>query len=80
MMLSEPLGGPTYPLADLYLYLPPDRPWVDDGTRIFGEEQERLRFDAICRKELAKRGCNVVTLDAPFDQRFDQALAAIAEL
>ena len=80
MILSEPLGGPTYPLADLYLHLPPDLPWVDDGARIYGEEEERQRFDAICRNELANRGCNVVTLDAPFDQRIDQALAAIAAL
>lgn len=80
MMLGEPLGGPAYPLADLYLHLPPDRPWVDDGTRLYGDKDERLRFDAICREELAKRGCNAVILDAPFEDRLDQALAAIAAL
>ncbi len=80
MMLGEPLGGPAYPLADLYLHLPPDRPWVDDGTRIYGEDDERLRFDRICRAELARRGCRVVTLDAAFAQRLNQALDAIAQV
>lgn len=80
MMHGQPLSGPRYPLADLYLYLPPDQPWVDDGTRIYGEDAERGRFDAICRAELTKRGCRVVALDALLDQRLDQALAAIAKL
>lgn len=28
---------------DLYLVLKPDVDWVDDGTRIFGEDSERIR-------------------------------------
>ena len=80
MLFGQALGGPDYPLADLYLHLPPDLPWVNDGTRFIGEDTERARFDAICRAQLEKRGARVVTLDAPPNQRLEQALAAILDL
>ena len=80
MLFGEPLDGPDYPLADLYLHIPPALPWVDDGTRLYGEDAERRRFDAICRTQLEARGARVVTLDAPIDGRLDQALAAIARI
>lgn len=80
VLFDEGLGGPRYPLADLYLHLPPDLPWVDDGTRMFGEESERQRFDSICRNVLSRAGAHVVELDAPLDGRVEQALAAIEAL
>ena len=46
---------------DLVLYLSPDVPWVDDGTRVFGEEREEA--DAGLRALLAKHGVEVVEDD-----------------
>lgn len=80
MLFGEPLSGSTYPLADLYLHLPPDLAFVQDAVRIFSEDEERERFDAICRGVLERVGANVVMLDAPLDQRLDQALMAISKL
>lgn len=80
MLFDKPLSGPTYPLADLYLYLPPDLPWIDDGTRFFAQTEERLRFDAICRRQLSERAVHSVTLDAGPEGRVEQALKAIQAL
>ena len=80
MLFGTDLSGPSYPLADLYLYLPPDLPWVDDGTRFFAEDAERRRFDAICRAELERQGARVAVLDAPIEGRVAQALRAIKAL
>ena len=80
LLFDRRLAGPSYPLADLYLHLPPDLPWVDDGTRMFGGDADRRRFDAICRDVLVQAGANLAVLDAPLDARLDQALAAIGTL
>lgn len=80
MMLGEAMGGPVFPLADLYIHLPPDLPWVDDGTRIYSGDDERARFDAICRRELDEAGANVAVLDCALPDRVDAALALIAAL
>ena len=78
MLFDATLNGPDYPIADLYLYMPPILPWVDDGTRMFSDNAERLRFDAICREELEGTGAHVVCLDGPLGNRLADALAAIA--
>ncbi len=80
MLLGRELSGPAYELADLYLYLPPNLPWVDDGTRMFAQETQRVRFDALCRDELAAHHAKVAVIDAPPGDRLEQALAAIAAL
>ncbi len=79
-LFDAPLSGPNYPIADLYLYLPPALQWVDDGTRMVGDDADRLRFDAICRDELSAKGARVAVLDGPPNKRIDLALQAIAAL
>jgi NadR type nicotinamide-nucleotide adenylyltransferase len=80
MMLAKPMAGPAYPLADLYLLLEPDQPWVDDGLRIYGADEERIRFHRLCVAELEGVGANYVTIRGSWAQRRDQALAAIVSL
>ena len=80
LLFDQPLSGAEYPIADLYLHLPPDLPWVDDGLRFVGSDHERKRFDAICRDELGRRGARVAVLDAPQDERLEQALAVISDM
>lgn len=65
--------------ADLYLLLDIDVPWEDDGTRFFGDGDRRRRFFDVSLAELERRRLRYRVIGGPFDQRFDRALAAIAE-
>jgi len=65
--------------ADLYLLLDIDVPWEDDGTRFFGDGDRRRRFFDLSLAELERRRLRYRIIDGSFDQRFDRALAAIAE-
>ena len=76
--VPEPLLG--QPRADLYLLLEPDVPWVDDGTRLFGSDTERARFRRASEKVLEAAGVDWVRLSGSWDERFDQAVAAIERL
>ncbi len=44
--------------ADLYLHCRADVPFVDDGLRVFGDDAERQRFDALARQVLEEAGVN----------------------
>ena len=65
--------------ADLYLLLDIDMPWVDDGTRFFGDEARRRAFFDLSRIELERRGLRYAVIGGPAAERLDRALAAIAE-
>ena len=65
--------------ADLYLLLDIDLPWVDDGTRFFGEDDRRRRFFDLSRAELDRRGLNYRIIGGPPEERLARALEAIAE-
>ena len=80
MLFGKELAGGSYPLADLYLHLAPDVPFVDDGLRMFGTADERSRFDALCRAELEAAGANRADISGSWEERLDRALAAIAAL
>lgn len=66
--------------ADLYLHCAADVPWVDDGTRIYGADDTRGRFDAMCREVLAEAGVRVVELTGDWDARFAAAVRAVEAL
>ncbi|WCT73347.1 AAA family ATPase [Sphingomonas naphthae] len=63
--------------ADLYLLFDIDMPWVDDGTRFFGEPSQRQRFFDISRAELDRRGLPYAVIGGPAEGRYDKAVAAI---
>lgn len=65
--------------ADLYLLLDIDMPWVDDGTRFFGDEERRRRFFDLSRAELERRGLAYRIIGGPPEERFARALEAISE-
>lgn len=65
--------------ANLYLLLDIDMPWVDDGTRFFGDEARRRRFFDLSRRELDRRGLPYVVIGGAPEERFAQAIAAIAQ-
>ncbi len=66
--------------ADLYLHCRADVPFVDDGLRVFGDNAERQRFDALSRKVLADADVNVVEISGDWHARRVKAVAAIDAL
>lgn len=64
--------------ADLYLLLDIDLPWIDDGTRMFGGEEDRRRFYELSEAELDRRGVRWARIagETP-NARFLEALEAI---
>jgi nicotinamide riboside kinase len=69
-----------YPLADHYLLFAPDVPWVEDGTRLFGDPAERDRFAAIAEAILVRVGASYCRIDGEWPERERQAREAIARL
>lgn len=63
--------------ADLYLLLDIDLPWVDDGTRIFGDAMVRFDFFARCRDELVARGVRWTLVTGDGEARTKGAINAI---
>jgi nicotinamide riboside kinase len=63
--------------ANLYLLLDIDMPWIDDGTRFFGDEGRRKRFFDCSRDQLERRGLSYVLISGPAEERFERAVAAI---
>ena len=64
--------------ADLYLLLDIDLPWIDDGTRIYGDAVTRAEFFDRCKAELEARGVNWALISGKEKARTTAALAAIA--
>jgi HTH-type transcriptional regulator, transcriptional repressor of NAD biosynthesis genes len=67
-------------VADLYLLLDVDLPWVDDGTRIYGDAATRADFFNRCRDELVARGVNWAPVSGKGKARTTAALAAITRV
>ena len=81
MMLGHPLPELLeYRKADLYLYCLPDVPFVADGLRVFGETEDRERFDRIVQGVLERTGVKFVEIRGDWVQRARIAGAAVAEL
>jgi HTH-type transcriptional regulator, transcriptional repressor of NAD biosynthesis genes len=68
------------PKADLYLLLEADVPWTDDGTRFFGEQGRRADFMQRSEAMLEQAGVRWLRISGTWDERFDQAVAAIQEM
>ena len=66
--------------ADLYLILGTDAPFVDDGTRVYGEPGARARFDRVSREVLQVARANVSEIAGDWDERFSASCAAIDEM
>lgn len=63
--------------ADFYLLLDIDMPWIDDGTRFFGDDARRRRFFDLSRAELDRRGLAYAVIGGPAEERLGRAIAAI---
>lgn len=78
MLLGEiPAGLRGHPLADLYLLLEDDVPWMDDGTRLFGDPGARRSFFGMCERILVDAGARFVRVSGDSEERFHACLAAV---
>lgn len=66
--------------ADLYLHCSPDTPFISDGVRVFGDPDDRARFDGIARAVLAQVGIHPVVLRGSWEVRRQTAMSAIRDL
>lgn len=65
-------------LADLYLLLKPDVPWVPDGVRDRGTRRGEMH--ALFQQRLAEMDANVVEVGGDWESRRRRAVEAIDEL
>ena len=70
----------AYPKADLYLLFSADVPWVEDGTRLFGQAQQRARFAQLAEEVLVRAGVPWRRIGGNWDEREAAVRAVIAEL
>ncbi|MET4107073.1 AAA family ATPase [Hymenobacter sp. UYP22] len=63
--------------ADLYLYLAPDVPLVQDGTRL--PEPERARLDKLHRQTLTDFAVEYHEISGSWAERWDQAVALVQQ-
>lgn len=78
--LELPVPPEVYALnrADLYLYLSPDVPFVQDGTRL--SATDRLRLDASHRATLRRYTVPVVEISGSWEVRLQQAIRQVEQL
>lgn len=67
-----------YDKAELYLLFEPDVPFVEDGTRFFGDDAERARFAALAEDMLLRAGVGFVRIGGRWEKREEKVRAAIA--
>ncbi len=60
---------------DLYLYLEKDCPFVQDGTRL--NETERNKLDNSHRKQFAKTGIHVISINGNWEERLNSSVDII---
>lgn len=60
------------------LLLAPDVPWINDGTRVLGEQ--RTRHTRLLEDELERTAQSFTRIDGPYDERFRQAVAVVERI
>lgn len=66
--------------ADLYLLLDIDLPFVNDGLRVYAQQDERQRFFMLCEAELVSREVRYVRIQGQGKARYATARAAVMAL
>ncbi|MEH7177525.1 multifunctional transcriptional regulator/nicotinamide-nucleotide adenylyltransferase/ribosylnicotinamide kinase NadR [Neobacillus vireti] len=65
---------------DLWLFLEPDVKWVDDGLRVHGEENVRVKNNHDLRKLLDRQDIEYKILSGNYENRFNGAIESIEGL
>jgi NadR type nicotinamide-nucleotide adenylyltransferase len=65
-------------IGALYLLMDIDLPWIGDEVRMFPRRAEQERFFTLCEAELERRAVPYVRVSGDGEQRFSDAIRAIA--
>jgi HTH-type transcriptional repressor of NAD biosynthesis genes len=65
---------------DLWLFLEPDVKWVDDGTRTFGVQEDRVMNNNLLKSMLDSRGIAYITIKGNYQQRIEAAIDHVNKL
>lgn len=68
------------PKAELYLFCRADTPFIDDGLRVYGNPEDRDRFDQVCENLLVQHAPRHVDIRGDWDERMDRACEAVEML
>ncbi|MBS7529475.1 multifunctional transcriptional regulator/nicotinamide-nucleotide adenylyltransferase/ribosylnicotinamide kinase NadR [Hazenella sp. IB182353] len=65
---------------DLWLFLEPDVKWVNDGTRTFGEQQQREQNHQLLKRMLDQQHIPYISISGNYEQRLQTALQHVHAL
>lgn len=65
---------------DLWLFLKPDVDWVDDGTRVFGEENIRQQNNSILKSLLEEADIHTISISGSYEERLAKAMVEVNKL
>lgn len=65
---------------DLYLFLEPDIPWVNDGMRSHGDVEVRMANNEMLKQMFRERDIPFVTIGGSYADRFNQANEEVLKL
>lgn len=65
---------------DLVIFLEPDVAWIDDGLRVDGAEETRIKNNEDMKKMFNERGIDFVSISGSYAERFDKARELVDEL
>lgn len=65
---------------DLVLYLEPDVPWVQDGTRTYGEESVRIANDLKLKKILSQAGLEYTVINGDYQEKYQKVIELVNNL
>lgn len=65
---------------DLWLFLEPDVDWIDDGTRVFGEENVRQTNNDILKSLLEEAGIQTISISGSYQERLEKAMEEVNKL
>lgn len=65
---------------DLWLFLEPDVNWIDDGYRVHGEEQTRIRNNQLLKEMFNQYSVPFHTISGSYEKRLDKAIQLVNKL
>jgi HTH-type transcriptional regulator, transcriptional repressor of NAD biosynthesis genes len=78
--LTGQIGPLPTDIADHYLFLDTDQPWLDDGTRYQAQPMDRARFQAAAHSALITAGARFTHVRGTPDERLATCRAVVTDL
>nr|WP_204413391.1 multifunctional transcriptional regulator/nicotinamide-nucleotide adenylyltransferase/ribosylnicotinamide kinase NadR [Bacillus tianshenii] len=76
-VLDEIIAEQSY---DMYLYLEPDVPWVDDGLRVHGEQYVRDENNKLLKEMFKQNNIELTVISGTYEEKLNQAIDLVDQL